>query len=94
MNEIRDAPITYEDEEMNEYLAMENVPISKTAYRSEDDVFDFKNQRARRSFCLTQCIVIFLRKFQEHWNNKARFLALAVLPGLFVFLSWHCTRYF
>jgi len=43
MNEIRDAPITYEDEEMNEYLAMENVPISKTAYRSEDDVFDFKN---------------------------------------------------
>ena len=59
---IMNTPISYEDEEMNEFLAMENVPIAKSAFRSQDDVFDFKNHRARSSYCPTQCIAIFLRK--------------------------------
>ena len=31
---------------------------------------------------------------KEHWKNKARFLALLILPSLFVFLGWHFARYY
>jgi len=78
---------------MTEFLKLANEPIKQPAYR-RDYYYDFKGLRPKRKFGPLQCPVICRRHLSEHWNNKVRFVALLVLPALFVFLSWLSVRYY
>ena len=65
----------------------------KPTYRGEL-FYDFKKFKARPKFFGTQCCCIFLSKWKEHWNAKARFLALIILPCLMTLVAWHCIRFY
>ena len=78
---------------MEEFKKLMNEPIKKPAYKREF-YYDFKKYRAKRAFCGLQFVHILLRFVKEHWKNKARFLALLILPSLFIFLGWHFARYY
>ena len=79
---------------MKEFMQfMRSEPIKKPAYIGEF-FYDFKKYRTRRSFCCIQFFYILLRYVKEHWSNKARFLALLIMPSVFVFVGWHFARYF
>ena len=78
---------------MKELMNLTSQPFVKPKYNG-DFHYDFKRHRTSSTFCCVQFIHILVRHFKEHWSNKARFLALLILPSLFVYLGWHFARYF
>ena len=78
---------------MEEFKKLMNEPLKKPAYKREF-YYDFKKYRAKRSNCCLQFVHIFVRYVKEHWKNKMRFLALLILPSLFILLGWHFARYY
>lgn len=80
------------DEEMRAFNMLMDEPLRRPAYKRELQ-YDFRRYKPKRSFCCTQCCCICVRHTRDHCRNKSRFLALILMPSIFVFLSWHCTRY-
>ena len=84
-----------EGQEMREFKELMDLPVIHPAPSAKGEIrFDFRRNRARGRLCILQCLLIFIRHLKEHWANKARFLALLIMPGLFTYSSWHFARYY
>ena len=78
---------------MIEFLNSMSQPLQKPNYRREF-FYDFKKYKSKRTSCPFQCFFLVLRQLKDHWNNKLRFCTMLILPAIFIYLSWHCARYY
>ena len=78
---------------MKNFMQAMKEPVQKPTYRGEL-FYDFKKYRTKPKSIGSQCCCIFVTKWKEHWNAKARFLVVIIFPLLFVYLAWHCTRFY
>lgn len=78
---------------MKDSLDLNSEPVKKPTYQ-RDYFYDFKQHKTKRTFGPLQCPALCRIHIKEHWHNKRRCLALFFLPMLYVYLSWHCVRYY